>query len=328
MGDGRAAGERDGGSASRMASSSSSSTCCSSAAKSNSFVGTEDYVVPEIVAGSRHDYAVDWWGLGVVLYEMLYGRTPFRRRSRRESGKPTPLRDLIGLLLEKDPGRRLCAHGVKRHAFFRRSSRRLTTTMLAPRPRRWTWRRCCTRMRGGGRRDGELGQRGAAAEAAGKERRRSARRRARPARQWRAGGRREERSGARRGARLLPLQALADLLDGIPALLTGLPIPFLSAGGDHIAATAGHHDSRIWRSSAPAAVPAATLAATPRAAPLPCRCATRCSSLPPSSPSRRPPFLLSRRRGAVERIRRGKERKEGINVGTHHFLSFTCGPTY
>uniref|UniRef100_A0A0E0CN04 non-specific serine/threonine protein kinase n=1 Tax=Oryza meridionalis TaxID=40149 RepID=A0A0E0CN04_9ORYZ len=118
-------------STSRTASSSSSSTRCSSAAKSNSFVGTEDYVAPEIVAGSGHDHAVDWWGLGVVLYEMLYGRTPFRGWSRRETfhrvlgarpempGEPTPLRDLIGLLLEKDPGRRLGAHGVKRHAFFR-----------------------------------------------------------------------------------------------------------------------------------------------------------------------------------------------------------------
>uniref|UniRef100_A0A0D9VHZ8 non-specific serine/threonine protein kinase n=1 Tax=Leersia perrieri TaxID=77586 RepID=A0A0D9VHZ8_9ORYZ len=121
-------------STSRTASASSSSSSSSSPAvakKSNSFVGTEDYVAPEIVAGSGHDYAVDWWGLGVVLYEMVYGRTPFRGRSRRETfqrvlaarpelpGEPTPLRDLIGLLLEKDPAKRLGAHGVRRHAFFR-----------------------------------------------------------------------------------------------------------------------------------------------------------------------------------------------------------------
>ncbi|XP_062222841.1 serine/threonine-protein kinase OXI1-like isoform X2 [Phragmites australis] len=122
-------------STSGTASSASSSSCCSSGsrtpAKSNSFVGTEDYVAPEIVAGCGHNYAVDWWGLGVVLYEMQYGRTPFRGRSRRETfhriltaapelpGEPTPLRDLIARLLEKDPGKRLGAHGVKRHAFFR-----------------------------------------------------------------------------------------------------------------------------------------------------------------------------------------------------------------
>jgi serine/threonine-protein kinase OXI1 len=74
-------------------------------AKSNSFVGTEDYVAPEpeIVAGSGHDHAVDWWGLGVVLY----GATPFRAGAggRRCTAPPelpgerTPLRDLIARLL-------------------------------------------------------------------------------------------------------------------------------------------------------------------------------------------------------------------------------------
>lgn len=53
--------------------------------KSNSFVGTEDYVAPEIIQGKGHEFSVDWWGLGVVLYEMLYGRTPFRGLNRKET---------------------------------------------------------------------------------------------------------------------------------------------------------------------------------------------------------------------------------------------------
>jgi serine/threonine-protein kinase OXI1 len=53
--------------------------------KSNSFVGTEDYVAPEIIQGKGHEFSVDWWGLGVVIYEMLYGRTPFRGLNRKET---------------------------------------------------------------------------------------------------------------------------------------------------------------------------------------------------------------------------------------------------
>ncbi|KAL8509658.1 hypothetical protein ACS0TY_016761 [Phlomoides rotata] len=35
--------------------------------KSNSFVGTEEYVVPEIILGDGHDFSIDWWCLGIML---------------------------------------------------------------------------------------------------------------------------------------------------------------------------------------------------------------------------------------------------------------------
>lgn len=99
--------------------------------KSNSFVGTEEYVAPEMITGNGHDFAVDWWCLGVVLHEMLYGTTPFRGTNRKETfyrilskpadlvGEPTPLRDLIRKLLEKDPKQRITVTEIKGHDFFK-----------------------------------------------------------------------------------------------------------------------------------------------------------------------------------------------------------------
>ena len=34
-------------------------------------------MAPEMVAGTGHDFSVDWWALGILLYEMLIGVTPF-----------------------------------------------------------------------------------------------------------------------------------------------------------------------------------------------------------------------------------------------------------
>lgn len=46
-------------------------------ARSNSFVGTHEYVSPEVAAGRAHGSAVDWYAFGIFLYELMYGRTPF-----------------------------------------------------------------------------------------------------------------------------------------------------------------------------------------------------------------------------------------------------------
>lgn len=107
-------------------------------ARSNSFVGTHEYLAPEIIKGEGHGSAVDWWTFGILLYELLYGRTPFKGASGNEETltnvvlqclkfPESPLvsfhaRDLIRGLLVKEPENRLGfekgAAEIKRHPFF------------------------------------------------------------------------------------------------------------------------------------------------------------------------------------------------------------------
>lgn len=42
-------------------------------------------VAQEIISGLGHSSAVDWWALGILLYEMLFGRTPFRGKNRQNT---------------------------------------------------------------------------------------------------------------------------------------------------------------------------------------------------------------------------------------------------
>ena len=104
---------------------------------SNSFVGTPSYLAPEIITGPGHTFAVDWWALGVLLYEMLFGTVPFQGddqdaifRSITAAQLKLPKTDavsknarkLIKGLLTLDPTKRLGTnHGaadIKEHPFY------------------------------------------------------------------------------------------------------------------------------------------------------------------------------------------------------------------
>ncbi|CAK0783080.1 hypothetical protein CVIRNUC_006275 [Coccomyxa viridis] len=106
-------------------------------ARANSFVGTEEYLAPEVINGVGHGAGVDWWSFGILIYELLYGFTPFRGKKRDETFNnilKRPLsfpdqpevseqcKDIIAQLLVRDPEKRLGsragAEEVKAHPFF------------------------------------------------------------------------------------------------------------------------------------------------------------------------------------------------------------------
>nr|AML78312.1 putative LOV domain-containing protein [Daphne giraldii] len=118
---------------------------------SNSFVGTEEYIAPEIISGAGHSSAVDWWALGILLYEMFYGCTPFRGKTRQKTFAnilqkdlkfprsklvSLPAKQLMYRLLDRDPksrlGSREGANEVKRHLFFKGIKWALVRCMKPP----------------------------------------------------------------------------------------------------------------------------------------------------------------------------------------------------
>lgn len=105
-------------------------------------IGTAEYIAPEIIEGKPYTCIVDWWSFGILIYELLYGITPFKGKDenttfsnikkchlefthhpREEEEISHKAKSLIRDLLHHNPKKRIGYEGgaseIKDHSFFR-----------------------------------------------------------------------------------------------------------------------------------------------------------------------------------------------------------------
>ncbi|KAK3683874.1 kinase-like domain-containing protein [Podospora appendiculata] len=96
-----------------------------------SFVGTAEYVSPELLRDKSAGKPSDLWAFGCIIYQLLAGRPPFKGATEYLTfqkivnleyefppGFPPAARDLVERCLELDPARRLTVEHIKNHEFF------------------------------------------------------------------------------------------------------------------------------------------------------------------------------------------------------------------
>jgi len=110
----------------------------------STFCGTMEYMAPEIVGSENYDYSVDIWSLGILLYELLFGHSPFKGSNTNniiQNIKSHELnyddknkkiskscKDLIQKLLNMNPQKRLKIKDILEHPFIKKHAKKFSSS--------------------------------------------------------------------------------------------------------------------------------------------------------------------------------------------------------
>ena len=116
--------------------------------KRSTFCGTMEYMAPEIVESEKYDFSVDVWSLGILLYELIMGHSPFRAERDANIMVKIKLHDLvfdknknistecinlINGLLDPNPTNRLKLKDIFNHCFIKKYSKEANQGIFSPR---------------------------------------------------------------------------------------------------------------------------------------------------------------------------------------------------
>ena len=108
----------------------------------SSFCGTVEYMAPEIIESENYDYSVDIWSLGILLYELLMGHSPFKDKTTKNTivniklhdlkfGKEISedCKDLINKLLEVNRDKRINIKDILTHKFIKNNANLISNSI-------------------------------------------------------------------------------------------------------------------------------------------------------------------------------------------------------